>query len=59
MIRGRIYVSGQHAAPGDGIGASLREAYSVNDEAADRRMRELVEQMKAIEARPCPAKPTN
>jgi hypothetical protein len=53
MRKGRAWLSGQHDG-GDGIGAALRDAYSVNDLAADRRMQDLVEQMKAIEARPKP-----
>ena len=56
MRKGRVWLSGQHEAAG-GIGAALRDAYSVNDRAADRRMQDLIEQMKAIEARPARRKP--
>lgn len=56
MRKGRVYLSGEHARH-DGIGAALREAYSLNDTAADRRMQELVDQMKAIETRPHPFEP--
>ena len=56
MRKGRTWPSGQREGAG-GIGAALRDAYSVGDRAADQRMRDLIDQMKAIEARPA-AKPS-
>jgi hypothetical protein len=53
MMKGRVWQSGQHEAAG-GIGAALRDAYSTNDIAADRRMQDLIDQMKAIETRSRP-----
>lgn len=53
MRKGRMYLSAEHARE-DGLGAALRNTYSSNDMAADRRMQDLIDQMKAIEARPYP-----